>query len=73
MEYTSDELREAKRQIDSILRKLNGTIGTLESREKPERLKSQITLARRRAKALEIANQLIDEKTQGGNANEKAV
>ncbi|MEA4947811.1 MAG: hypothetical protein VB058_09695 [Oscillospiraceae bacterium] len=47
------------RQIDSTLHKLRETIQTLEAKERPEQYKSQITLARRRVKALEIANDLI--------------
>ncbi len=60
MEYTKEELTEAKRQIDSTLHKLRETIKTLGSKEEPERYKSQITLAKRRVKALEIANDLIE-------------
>ena len=48
MEYTIDELSQAKRQIDSTLHKLAETIATLESKEQPQRYKSQLTLARRR-------------------------
>lgn len=60
MTYEKEELVEAKRQIDSILHKLKETIKTLESKEKQERYKSQITLAKRRVKALEIANYYIE-------------
>ena len=60
MDYTSEELTEAKRQIDSLLHKLRDTICTLRAKENPDRYKSQITLAERRVKAFEIANQLID-------------
>lgn len=60
MTYTKDELLEAKRQIDSILHKLRETIKTLEAKEEPKRYRSQITLAKRRVKAFEIANDLID-------------
>ena len=60
MEFTKDELREAKRQIDSTLHKLRETIKTLESKENAERYKSQITLAKRRVKAFEIANWFIE-------------
>lgn len=59
MEYTKEELTEAMRQIDSTLHKRRETIQTLEAKEQPERYKSQITLARRRVKAFEIANDLI--------------
>ena len=60
MEYTKEELVEAKRQIDSTLHKLRETIKTLEAKETPERYKSQITLAKRRVKAFEIANSFIE-------------
>ncbi len=59
MNYTVNELMEAKRQIDSLLHKLRETIKTLESKENSERYKSQITLAKRRVEALDIANVLI--------------
>lgn len=59
MNYTIEELKEAKRQIDSLLHKLRETIKTLESKENPNRYKSQITLAKRRVEALEIADDLI--------------
>ena len=59
MNYTATELTEAKRQIDSLLHKLRETIKTLESKENSERYKSQITLAKRRVEALDIANVLI--------------
>ncbi len=60
MDFSSDDLLEAKRQIDSTLHKLRETIKTLESKENPDRYKSQITLAKRRVKAFEIANSLIE-------------
>ena len=60
MEFSKDDLKEAKRQIDSTLHKLSETIKTFESKENPDRYKSQITLAKRRVKAFEIANQLIE-------------
>ena len=59
MEYSKEELAEAKRQIDSTLHKLRETIKTLESKENPQRYKSQLTLARRRVTAFEIASDLI--------------
>ena len=59
MEYTKEELLEAKRQIDSTLHKLRSTIVTLQSKENPARYKSQVTLAQRRVKAFEIAVALI--------------
>ena len=47
MDYTREELAEAKRQIDSTLHKLRQTVKTLEAKENPARYKSQLTLARR--------------------------
>lgn len=43
-----------------MLHKLKASRATLESKENPERYKSQITLATRRIKALELANDLIE-------------
>jgi len=60
MEYTKEDLVEAKRQIDSTLHKLRETIKTFESKENSERYKSQITLAKRRVRAFEIANHFIE-------------
>jgi len=71
MEYSEAELKEAKRQILSVIRKLRETVRTLEQKKNPERLKSQITLAKRRITAFEIANQLIEEKLQGRDPAEK--
>lgn len=59
MEYTREQLLEARRQIDSTLHKLRETIKTFESKEEPQRYKSQITLAKRRMEAFTIANELI--------------
>lgn len=60
MEYSKDDLIEAKRQIGSILHKLRETIRTLEFKDNPTKHKSQITLAKRRVTAFEIANALIE-------------
>lgn len=60
MEFSKDDLAQAKRQIDSTLHKLRETVKTLEAKDTPERYKSQITLATRRIKAFEIANFLIE-------------
>ena len=60
MEYTREELLEAKRQIDSTVHKLRETVKTLEGKEQPERYKSQITLAGRRIEAFELATALIE-------------
>lgn len=60
MEYKEEDLKESKRQIDSILHKLNEVVKTLEEKENKERYKSQITLAKRRIRALNLANKLIE-------------
>ena len=60
MEYTKDDLLEAKRQIDSTLHKLREAIKTLQAKENPARYRSQITLAERRIRAFELANVLIE-------------
>jgi len=62
MEFSRDDLIEAKRQIDSTVHKLRETLKTLQAKDQPERYKSQITLAARRMKAFEIANALIEDK-----------
>ena len=61
MDYTTAELIEAKRQIDSTLHKLRQTVKTLEQKPEPTRYRSQLTLARRRIKAFSIAVALIEE------------
>lgn len=65
MEYTREELQEAKRQIASTLHKLRETIQTLEAKENAQRYKSQITLAKRRMEAFTIANELIGRELAG--------
>ena len=60
MEYSKDDLIEAKRQISSTLHKLRETVRTLQAKENPERYKSQITLAERRIRAFELAHGLIE-------------
>lgn len=60
VEFSKDDLKEAKRQIDSTLHKLKETIKTFEAKENTERYKSQIALAKRRVKAFEIANWFIE-------------
>ena len=65
MQYEKEDLAEAKRQIDSTLHKLRETVKTLEAKENPERYKSQITLARRRLRAFELANSLIERELDG--------
>ena len=58
--YSKEELFEAKRQIDSTIHKLTETLKTLESKENPDRYKSQGTLAKRRFVAFEIAVNLLE-------------
>ncbi len=65
MDYRREDLTEAKRQIDSTLHKLRETVKTLEAKEKPDRYKSQITLAKRRIAAFEIAIYLIEKELEG--------
>lgn len=60
MNFSLEQLKEAKRQIDSTIHKLKETIVTLESKDRPERYKSQITLAKRRIEAFRIAVSLIE-------------
>ena len=64
MEYTKEELLEAKRQIDSTVHKLRAVVKTLESKEDPARYKSQITLAKRRVAAFEIASALVEKEIE---------
>lgn len=64
MDFSRDDLIEAKRQIDSTLHKLRKTIETLELRDQ-KRYKSQITLAKRRVKAFEIADYFIEREIAG--------
>ena len=66
MNYTQDDLNEAKRQIASTIHKLRETIRTLEAKEDHARYKSQITLAKRRVKAFELANVLIEREINAG-------
>jgi len=68
MEYTKEELTEAKRQIDSTLHKLRETVKTLEAKQEPKRYRSQITLAKRRVQAFEIANCLIERELADGGS-----
>ena len=60
MEYTREQLVEARRQIDSTLHKLRETVKTLRGKEHPERYKSQVTLAERRIRAFEISAYLVE-------------
>ena len=65
MEYSKDDLIEASRQINSTLHKLRETVKTLRGKERPERYKSQITLAERRIRAFELADFLIEREING--------
>lgn len=62
MQHMEEELREARKQIESTLRKLRETLATLQAKPSADRLKPQITLAKRRIEAFGIAVDLIDEK-----------
>lgn len=64
MEYTKEDLAETKRQIASVLHKLRETVKTLEAKEDATRYKSQITLAKRRIRAFEIADHLIEKEME---------
>lgn len=61
MDFSKEDLTEAKRQIDSTLHKLRETVKTLEGKKRPERYRSQITLVKRRIRAFEIAAALVEE------------
>ena len=60
MQYPLEDLLEAKRQIESTIHKLRETLASLEAKEDPRRYKSQITLAKRRIEAFDIAARLIE-------------
>ena len=70
MDYSMDELREAKRQIDSTLHKLGEVVKAFEQKENPKRYQSQITLAKRRIQAFTIANELIEREMAGETIHE---
>ena len=53
------ELEEARRQLESLSHKLRGVVRTLESKGSDGKHKAQITLARRRVAALDVASELI--------------
>lgn len=65
MNYSKEELKEAKRQIDSTLHKLREVVKTFEQKENSKRYQAQITLAKRRIKAFTIANELIEREMVG--------
>lgn len=60
MNYTKEDLLEAKRQIDSTLHKLKEVVKTLEAKGDPDRYKSQLTLAKRRIAAFTLAGELVE-------------
>ncbi len=64
MEPAKEDLLEARRQIDSTIHKLKESVKSMESRDNAARLKSQITLAKRRVKAFEIAVSLIEKELE---------
>ena len=64
--YSPDELQEAKRQIDSTIKKLQKVLETFRNKENSGRYRSQITLVQRRLKAFEIANSFIEEAIERG-------
>lgn len=71
MEYTRNDLLEAKRQLASTIHKLEEVIKTFEAKENAERYKSQITLAKRRVAAFTLAGELIQrELTEGEKEDE---
>lgn len=57
--YNHDDYEQALFQINSTIHKLEKTVLTLEARD-PDRLKAQITLAKRRIKAFRMAVELIE-------------
>ena len=60
MDFSYNDLSEARKQIDSILYKLREALKTLIEKENIQRYKSQITLVERRIHAFEIALSLIE-------------
>lgn len=64
MEYTREELLEAKRQIGSTVHKLKEVVKTFEAKENAERYKSQTTLAKRRIEAFSLASGLIEKELE---------
>lgn len=60
MEYANEDLEEAERQIDSTIHKLQASLEAMQAKPNADKLKSQITLAKRRIKAFRIANDLIE-------------
>ena len=59
-DFCRDELAEAKRQIGSLLNKLESSLKTLMPKDDPSRYKSQVAWTKRRIEALRIARRLIE-------------
>lgn len=59
MRHTQEELMEALRQLDSMHRKIEAALASLQARPDPSRCKPQITLARRRLEAINVSQELI--------------
>ncbi len=62
MDYTKEELLEAKKQIASTVHKLKEVVKTFEAKENAARYKPQITLAKRRVAAFTLAGELVEDK-----------
>ena len=65
MEYSKEELLEARRQIASTVHKLKEVVKTLEAKPDPVRYRSQLPLARRRIAAFTLAAELVEERLTG--------
>ena len=65
MDYTKEELLEAKKQLTSTVHKLKEVVKTLEAKPDPVRYSSQLTLARRRIAAFTLAAELVEERLTG--------
>ena len=59
MDYTKEQLTEARRQIRSTLHKLRQVDATLRAKADPGRVRSQLTLVQRRIEALSLADDLV--------------
>lgn len=70
--FGGEELAEALRQVESMLRKLRGVVRTLDARGSDGSRKAQITLAKRRVAALEIASELMGRELEGGRGRNGA-
>ncbi|OCN05352.1 hypothetical protein A4S06_08935 [Erysipelotrichaceae bacterium MTC7] len=60
MEHSTKQLVEAKKQLSSLHHKTSEVVKTLEAKQEVNRYKSQITLAKRRVEAFEVALELIE-------------